>query len=80
MGAPSLDSEFMKYWLRLTSIEKESLLSVAKHYVALKDEVGRVGIEQYNQEIAAAMDGIDAGEFYTHEQVTAMSKNWVGGK
>ncbi|TWI90855.1 hypothetical protein LX66_0215 [Chitinophaga japonensis] len=80
MGAPSLDSEFMQYWLRLTSVEKESLLSVAKHYVALKDEVGRISIKQYNQEIEAAMERIDAGEFYTHEQVVEMSKNWLSGR
>ncbi|GAA0524443.1 hypothetical protein GCM10009415_02120 [Chitinophaga japonensis] len=70
----------MQYWLRLTSVEKESLLSVAKHYVALKDEVGRISIKQYNQEIEAAMERIDAGEFYTHEQVVEMSKNWLSGR
>lgn len=80
MGAHSLDSEFMKYWLRLTSIEKESLLSVAKHYVALKDEVGRTSLEQYNRELEEAMERIDAGEFYTHEQVVEMSKTWLSGR
>jgi len=38
MGAPSLDNEFMKYWSKLTVVEKESLLNVAKNYVLLKDE------------------------------------------
>ncbi|WP_158642500.1 hypothetical protein [Chitinophaga japonensis] len=53
---------------------------MAKHYVALKDEVGRISIKQYNQEIEAAMERIDAGEFYTHEQVVEMSKNWLSGR
>jgi hypothetical protein len=35
MGAPSLDNEFMQYWSKLTVIEKESLLNVAKNYVLL---------------------------------------------
>lgn len=38
MGAPSLDTEFMQYWSKLTLVEKESLLNVAKNYVLLKEE------------------------------------------
>ncbi len=38
MGAPVLDSEFLQYWSQLTPVEKESLLSVAKNYVQLKQE------------------------------------------
>ncbi len=38
MAAPVLDNEFMQYWSKLTVIEKESLLSVAKQYVQLKNE------------------------------------------
>ncbi|WP_205510842.1 hypothetical protein [Longitalea arenae] len=38
MGAPSLDHEFMQYWSKLTLVEKESLLNVAKNYVLLKEE------------------------------------------
>ena len=80
MGAPSLDSEFMQYWLKLTMPEKQSLLIVAKNYVQLKEEIMPVSIEQYNREIDAAMKRIDGGEFYTHEQVVEISKTWVNGK
>jgi hypothetical protein len=38
MAAPLLDDEFMKYWSKLTVVEKESLLHVAKQYVNLKEE------------------------------------------
>lgn len=38
MEAPVLDNEFMQYWSKLTTTEKESLLSVAKQYVQLKSE------------------------------------------
>lgn len=38
MTAPLVDSEFMQYWSKLTVVEKESLLSVAKNYVLLKQE------------------------------------------
>ena len=38
MAIPVLDNEFMQYWVKLTLVEKESLLNVAKHYVKLKKE------------------------------------------
>ncbi len=78
MSAQSLEQEFDQYWSKLSIVEKESLLAVAKNYVQLKDEndTERVSIEQYNQEIDEAMARIDAGEFHTHEEVVKMSKDW----
>lgn len=38
MGIPVVDNEFMQYWSKLTAVEKESLLNVAKQYVSLKKE------------------------------------------
>lgn len=83
MGAQSLDKDFLQYWMRLSIIEKESLLQVAKHYVDLKDDTTPISIEQYNAEIDEAMKRMDAGEFYTHEEVVEMSKGlaaWQIGK
>ncbi|MEJ7738990.1 MAG: hypothetical protein WKF97_16310 [Chitinophagaceae bacterium] len=80
MAAASLDNEFMKYWLRLTPLQKESLLSVVKNFVNLEEEVTSITIEQYNQEIAEAMQRMDTGESYTHEQVVELSKSWLNGK
>ncbi len=37
MAAPMLDTKFMEYWAKLSVVEKESLLRVAKNYVELKD-------------------------------------------
>lgn len=37
MAAPLLDNEFMEYWSKLSVVEKESLLHVAKNYVELKE-------------------------------------------
>jgi len=80
MGAQSLDQDFMRYWMRLSVVEKESPYQVAKHYVELKDDTSPISIEQYNAEIEEAMKSMDAGEFYTHEQVKEMSKGWLNGK
>ena len=80
MSAQSLELEFDKYWSKLTIVEKESLLAVAKNYVQLKEDTDRISIEQYNKEIDEAMALMDAGEFHTHEEVVEMSKTWTSGK
>ena len=78
MSAQSLEQEFDQYWSKLSIIEKESLLAVAKNYVQLKAEndTDRVSIEEYNKEIDEAVARVEAGEFYTHEEVVKMSKDW----
>lgn len=76
MAAQTLDNEFGKYWSRLTIVEKESLLAVARNYIQLKDESGETDIEQYNKEIDEAVTRVENGEFYTHEEVMKMSKDW----
>ncbi|HVY73614.1 MAG TPA: hypothetical protein VG890_02225 [Puia sp.] len=37
-AVPHLDNEFMEYWLKLSAVQKESLLSVARNFVELKEE------------------------------------------
>ncbi len=80
MGAQTLDNEFLKYWVRLSVVEKQSLFQVAKNYVELEDDTAPISIEQYNTEIDEAMKRMDAGEFYTHDQVKEMSKGWLNGR
>ena len=80
MNTGTLDQNFMELWTKLNDMEKESLVNVAKNYIHLKDEQGRISIEQYNQELDEAMKRMDEGEFYTHEQVVSLSKNWVNGE
>ena len=38
MAIPLVDAEFMQYWSKLTVVQKQSLLSVAKQYVSLKGD------------------------------------------
>jgi hypothetical protein len=38
-AAPHLDHEFMQYWLKLSIVQKESLLNVAKNFVDLKEDI-----------------------------------------
>ena len=45
-----------------------------------KDNTTPISIEEYNLELEEAMKRMDAGEFYTHEQVVEMSKSWLSRK
>lgn len=80
MTAFPLDNEFMEQWLKLSVPEKESLLSVAKNFVELKEDIGRISIEQYHKELDEAMARMDNDEFYTHEQAVQISKSRLNGK
>jgi hypothetical protein len=73
MAVPSLDKEFNKYWLLLTPVQKESLLGVIKSFVIPRE---RISAEQYNQEIDEAIARVEAGEFYSQQEVEKMSKEW----
>jgi hypothetical protein len=73
MSAPSFENELNKYWSLLTPIQKVSILGVIKSFVEPND---RITIEQYNKEIDEAVARVEAGEFYTQEEVEKMSKEW----
>ena len=63
----------------LTWEQKEALISLIESF-GIDISNKRISIEQYNKEIDEAMARMDAGEFYTQEQVVEMSKTWVNGK
>lgn len=73
MAAHSLDSEFNRYWSLLTPVQKESLLSVIKSFVIPRE---RTSVENYNKEIDEAIARVEAGDYYTQEEVEKMSKDW----
>ena len=68
-----------QYWLQLRKDEKRSILGVMKFILKLKDnapQTGRLTIEEYNKEAHDAMALVANGQFYTHEEVKEMSKEW----
>lgn len=75
MGAPSLDNELLKYWSKLSVVEKESLINVAKNYVQLKEsqDVDDVRKKLVQEERAAYLKG--EGKTYSWEQVKQMALN-----
>ena len=77
MATMSLDKQIMKYLPQLGSEEKKSILSQIKSFLKHKQVTSqRLTIEQYNKELEEAEARIDAGHFYTQEEVEEMSKEW----
>ena len=54
--------------------EKKTILDFIKSHIKIKDKPERISIEQYNKELEAAEARIDAGEFYTQEEIENMIK------
>lgn len=75
--AKALEQELFQYFLQLDEGEKKSVLQMLKTFVKGREKkVPRISIEQYNKEIDEAIARVEAGEFYTHEEVERMSKEW----
>ena len=75
--AKALDQELLQYILQLDEAEKRSVLQMLKTFMKGRvSKTARISIDQYNKEIDEAINRVDAGEFYTQEEVEQMSKGW----
>ena len=73
----ALERELFQYFLQLDEAEKKSVLQMLKTFVKGREKKGtHISIEQYNKEIDEAIARVEAGQFYTHEEVERMSKQW----
>jgi hypothetical protein len=75
--AKTLERELLQYILQLDEAEKKSVLQMLKTFLKGREKnLPRITIEQYNKEIDEAIARVEAGEYYTHEEVERMSKDW----
>lgn len=80
MSTKDLQQEMMQYFMKLNEAERRSVLLMIKTFLSGKQSGDRISIEQYNQELAEAEAEFERGEFMSHEDVAAMTKNWSHGK
>jgi hypothetical protein len=71
----TLDNQFMKCWHSLNVAEKKSLLAVAKNFVANKEHLNGVAINDEINQLINPTDKIEQSDFYTQEQITEMTRN-----
>jgi hypothetical protein len=75
--AKALERELFQYILQLDEAQKKSVLEMLKAFVKGREKKSaRISIEEYNKEIDEAISRVEAGEYYTHEDVERMSKDW----
>jgi len=75
--ANALERELLQYILQLDEAEKKSVLQMLKTFLKGREKkLPRISIEQYNKEIDEAIARVEAGEYYTHEEVERMAKDW----
>ena len=74
-AASGLDNEFMQYWLKLSLGQKESLLSVAKNFVGLRDYADATDLRQIlvQEEREKYLRG--EGKSFSWEEVKNMALN-----
>lgn len=68
-------------WIQneLNEVKDATLLQAIKNilmYRSKESQPERISIEQYNKEIDEANARVDKGEFYTHEEVEEIAKEW----
>ena len=75
--ASVLDKELIHYFTRLNESQKKSLIEMMKSFLRLGDEqMQPVTSEQYNNELDAAMERINKGEFTTLEELEKEMQSW----
>ena len=75
--AKALERELLQYILQLDEAEKKSVLQMLKTFLKGREKkLPRISIEQYNKEIDEAIARVEAGEYYTHEEVERIAKDW----
>ncbi|HEY8930364.1 MAG TPA: hypothetical protein VIM55_14285 [Mucilaginibacter sp.] len=73
----TLDKELFQQILKLDDDEKKSVLQMLKAFIkGRENKLGRISIEQYNREIDEAIARVEAGDFFTHDEVKQMAKDW----
>lgn len=72
-----LEKEWNSYFVQLNETEKKSVLQMLKIFLKRHPENEEcISVEQYNEEIEAAMDEIEKGQVHSHEEVIKLSENW----
>ena len=75
--AKAMEQELFQYFLQLDEAEKKSVLQMLKTFVKGREKkLSPISIGRYNKEIDKAIARVEAGEFFTHEEVEKMSDQW----
>ncbi len=68
----NIDEELKECIAQLDTSQKKSILELIKSFLKTDKEIQPQTIEEYNKELEEAVKRIEAGEYYTHEEVKEM--------
>jgi hypothetical protein len=75
--ANTLEKELFGYILQLDEAEKKSVLQMLKAFLKNRGKkASHIDISQYNKEIDEAIARVEAGDYFTQDEVEKMSKDW----
>jgi len=75
--ANALERELLHYIFQLDEAEKKSVLQMLKTFLKDREQYTTpISIEQYNKEIDEAIARVEAGDYFTQEEVERMAKDW----
>lgn len=72
----TLDKEIISSLSLLGKEEKKNILGFIKSYLKLKEQSQHISIEQYNREIDEAGTRINAGNYFTQDEVEQEAAKW----
>lgn len=76
MAVPLLDNEFMQYWSKLSVVQKESLLGVARTYVQTGESTESASDRRRKMILEDRQHYLNGvGSSYSWEQVKQMAAN-----
>ncbi|WP_114789497.1 hypothetical protein U0035_08125 [Niabella yanshanensis] len=72
-----LEQEMFNYFIQLNEAEKKTVVQMLKTFLKGRPAPEQnMSVEQYNKEIDEAIARVQAGDFYTQEQVEKMAKDF----
>jgi predicted transcriptional regulator len=75
MNIMDLQARKYEFIRELFKVDKASVMDKLEK-ILKKEQVDRDTIEEYNKDIDEAIDEIERGEFYTHEEARKIANKW----
>jgi hypothetical protein len=77
MNISAIDRELLKYVTQMDELQKRSLLELIKTFLNKKEAAAETtSLQQYNQELEAAMERISKGTFTSLEDLEKEMQSW----
>jgi len=77
MEVSTIDEQMANYFMQLNEAEKKTVLTMIKTFLQGRNDLPvEQDLDEYDNDIVEAIAEVENGEFYSHNEVVSMSKNW----